>query len=125
MLQGLPPDRKLEDISGWLPELYNAWIDTYVNPNEYNEDEKKTIEDEANCFLQFEDIAGAFIENDPVAFNNRRIAEEKLENKPVGAWLIRKSSIVDDDDLDLLKIKSTSGKPTSDEHLLNGFEGIV
>ncbi|PCH96396.1 MAG: hypothetical protein COB83_05785 [Gammaproteobacteria bacterium] len=36
-------------------------------------------------------------------------------------WL---QQIVDDDDLDLLKIKSTSGKPTADEHLLNGFEGI-
>jgi hypothetical protein len=36
-------------------------------------------------------------------------------------WL---QKIVDDDELDLLKIKATSGKPTADEHLLNGFEGI-
>jgi len=36
-------------------------------------------------------------------------------------WL---QQIVDDDDLDLLKIKATSGKPTADKHLLNGFEGI-
>lgn len=36
-------------------------------------------------------------------------------------WL---KQIVDDDDLGLLKLKATSGKPTADEHLLNGFEGI-
>ena len=95
------PDRKLEDISEWLPELYNAWIDTYVNPNEYNEDEKKKLEDEANCFLQFEDIADAFLESDPGSYENRRNAQEKLENKPVGAWLIRKSSIKDNDKLNL------------------------
>lgn len=36
-------------------------------------------------------------------------------------WL---KQIVDDDDLGLLKLKVTSSKPTADEHLLNGFEGI-
>jgi hypothetical protein len=36
-------------------------------------------------------------------------------------WL---KQIVDDDDLGLLKLKPASGKPTADEHLLNGFEGI-
>ena len=36
-------------------------------------------------------------------------------------WL---QQIVDDDELDLLKIKTVSGKPTADEHLLNGFAGI-
>ena len=32
-------------------------------------------------------------------------------------WL---KQIVDDDDLGLLKLKATVGKPTADEHLLNG-----
>jgi hypothetical protein len=36
-------------------------------------------------------------------------------------WL---QNIVDDDDLGLLKLKATNGKPTADEHLLSGFEGI-
>jgi hypothetical protein len=36
-------------------------------------------------------------------------------------WL---QQIVDDDDLELLKLKTTTAKPTADEHLLNGFEGI-
>jgi hypothetical protein len=36
-------------------------------------------------------------------------------------WL---KQIVDDDDFGLLKLKETTGKPTADEHLLNGFEGI-
>ncbi|MGK2231592.1 MAG: hypothetical protein ACI92O_000750 [Colwellia sp.] len=36
-------------------------------------------------------------------------------------WL---KQIVDDDDLGLLKLKVTTGKPTADEHLLSGFEGI-
>ncbi len=95
------PDRTIEGLKEWIPKLYEAWVDTYVNPKRYTGAEKKRIGDEADCFLQFEDIAGAFLASEPDAFNNRGRAEERLGNEPVGAWLVRKSSIKDDDSLNL------------------------
>ena len=111
--------------------MYKDWW-TKVNDPNTSEDEKNNIEKKANCFVQFEDIANAFIKGDCAdfsesdcrgprcqwnnnirrylqageeqpskgecessAYENRDVAKAELINKPLGTWLVRKSSIQD------------------------------
>ena len=78
-------------------KIFNRWKKTFTPDHKLDPTTLFCYKLEARGFLQPEDITHIFESGDKSSSLNREKAEEKLKDQSVGSWLLRYSSLIDDE----------------------------
>ena len=84
--------RYIIDINFDYKSLFYSWLSTHYKGDNFNREHLYKIQIEAQCFLQIEYIIDIFNAKFKEEIN-RQSVNTYLSNKPIGFWMLRRSSI--------------------------------